>query len=111
MYSLKGELDNAIAQYEKAISFQPDLPEALYHLAKLHIKKNELSKALSLYEKVITLLPDNPGVYYNIACIYSKQNKPEESVVWLKKAVEKGFNDWKHIRTDNDLDNIRSSSL
>ena len=45
MYSLKGELDNAIAQYEKAISFQPDLPEALYHLAKLHIKKNELSKA------------------------------------------------------------------
>ncbi len=110
MYSLKGELDNAIAQYEKAISFQPDLPEALYHLAKLHIKKNELSKALSLYEKVITLLPDNPGVYYNIACIYSKQNKPEESVVWLKKAVEKGFNDWKHIRIDSDLDNIRSSS-
>lgn len=110
MYSLKGELDNAIAQYEKAISFQPDLPEALYHLAKLHIKKNELSKALYLYEKVITLLPDNPGVYYNIACIYSKQNKPEESVEWLKKAVGKGFNDWKHIKTDSDLDNIRTSS-
>lgn len=109
MYNLKGEVDNAIAQYEKAISFQPDLPEALYHLAKLHIKKNELSKALSLYEKVIALLPDNPGVYYNIACIYAKQNKPEESVVWLKKAVEKGFNDWNHIKTDSDLDNIRSS--
>ena len=55
-------------------------------------------------------MPDNPSVYYNIACIYANQNKPEESVVWLKKAVEKGFNDWEHIKTDSDLDNIRSSS-
>jgi len=110
MYSIKGELDKAIAQYQKAISLQPDFPEALYHLAKLHIKRGEHEKALSLYQKVITLLPDNPSVYYNVACIYANQNKPEESVVWLKKAVEKGFNDWKHIKTDSDLDNIRSSS-
>jgi len=110
MYSIKGELDKAIAQYQKAISFQPDFPEALYHLAKVHIKRNEYIKALSLYQEVITLLPDNPSVYYNVACIYAKQNKPEESVAWLKKAVEKGFNDWKHIKTDSDLDNIRSSS-
>ncbi len=110
MYSTKGELDKAIAQYQKAISFQPDFPEALYHLAKLHIKRREYTKALSLYKKVITLLPDNPSVYYNVACIYANQNKPEESVAWLKKAVEKGFSDWKHIKTDGDLDNIRSSS-
>jgi len=110
MYSIKGELNKAIAQYQKAISLQPDFPEALYHLAKLHIKRGEHEKALSLYQKVITLIPDNPSVYYNIACIYANQNKPEESVVWLKKAVEKGFNDWEHIKTDSDLDNIRSSS-
>ena len=110
MYRIKGELDKAIAQYQKAISLQPDFPEALYHLAKLYIKRSEHEKALSLYQKVITLLPDNPSVYYNVACIYANQNKPEESVVWLKKAVEKGFNDWKHIKTDSDLDNIRSSS-
>jgi len=52
---------------------------------------------------------DNPSVYYNVACIYAIQNKPEESVEWLKKAVEKGFSDWKHIKTDSDLDNIRGS--
>ena len=110
MYSIKGEVDKAIAQYQKAIYFQPDFPEALYHLAKLNIKKGEYLKALSIYQKVIALLPDNPSVYYNVACIYASQNKPEESVEWLKKAVEKGFNDWEHIKTDSDLDNIRSSS-
>jgi len=110
MYSAKGELDKAMVQYQKAISLQPDFPEALYNLAKLHIKRSEYIKALSLYQKLITLLPDNPSVYYNVACIYAKQNNPEESVAWLKKAVEKGFNDWKHIKTDSDLDNIRSSS-
>jgi protein O-mannosyl-transferase len=111
LYNSKGELDKAMAQYQKAISFQPDFPEALYHLAKLHIKKREFINALALYQKVITLLPENPGVYYNVACIYARQNKPEESVGWLKKAVEKGFNDWNHIKTDSDLDNIRTSSL
>ena len=88
---------------------QPEFPEALYELAKLSIIQKEYEKALSLYQKIIAFLPDNPAVYYNIACIYARQNKPEESVAWLKKAVSKGLNDWKHIKTDSDLDNIRSS--
>jgi len=33
----------------------------------------------------------------------------EESVYWLKKATDKGFDDWDLINRDKDLENIRSS--
>ena len=109
MYRAKGETDEAINYYQQATLLQPEFAEAVYHLAKLYIDRNEYEKALSLYQKMLTFLPDNPAVYYNIACIYARQNRSEESVAWLKKAVEKGFDDWKHIKIDKDLDNIRGS--
>jgi len=109
MYQAKGQWDKAQDYYTKALSLQPDFPEALYELAKLYIARSKNEKALALYQKMIAFLPDNPAVYYNVACIYARQNKPEETVAWLKKAVAKGFNDWEHIKTDRDLDNIRSS--
>jgi hypothetical protein len=36
-----------------------------------------------------------------------QQNMSPSTII---KADEKGFNDWKHITTDSDLDNIRNSS-
>jgi len=109
MYQAKGQWDKAQDCYTKALSLQPDFPEALYGLAKLYIIRKKYEKALSLYQKMTALLPDNPAVYYNVACIYARQNKPEKSVAWLQKAVARGFNDWNHIKTDRDLENIRSS--
>jgi len=110
LYKAKGQLDAAENYYQKAIALQPEFPEAFYELAKLYISRDEYQKALFQYEKILTFMPDNPAVHYNIACIYAKQKKPQESVAWLKKAVSSGFNDWEHIKTDSDLDNIRGSS-
>ncbi len=110
MFRIKGDLDTAMEYYQKAILLQPDLTEALYHLAKLYIIKAEYDRAMSLYQKMLDLLPDHAGVYYNIACIYAKQNRPEEAVTWLEKSIEKGFDDWEHLKADGDLDDIRGSS-
>jgi protein O-mannosyl-transferase len=110
LYKINGKSDKAIEYYQKALSFKPDFIEAMYDLAKLFIIKMEYEKALSLYQKMIGILPDHAAVYYNIACIYARQNKPEKSISWLKKAVENGFDDWNHIKTDIDLKNIRGSS-
>ena len=81
----------------------------LNNLGIVYSAKMEYDKALSLFKKIIELQPDSAGPYYNIACIYARQNRAEESLDWLKKAIEKGYNDWKLIKTDKDLDNIRSS--
>ncbi len=105
-----GNIEGAISYFRKVLQIDPDDIETMYHLAKLYVGTSEYEKALSLYQKLIALLPDNPAIDYNIACIYAQQNRPEKSVLWLKKAVAKGYNDIEHIKNDSDLDNIRDSS-
>jgi tetratricopeptide (TPR) repeat protein len=106
----KGNIEKTIAHFRKALQIDSDDTETMYRLAKLYVSTSEYEKALSLYQKLIVLLPDKPAVDYNIACIYARQNRPETSVLWLKKAEAKGFNDLEHIKNDSDLDNIRDSS-
>jgi hypothetical protein len=60
--------------------------------------------------KLIELGPDSYVVYYNLACMYARQNKVEQSIGWLRGAVGKGFKDWDHLISDEDLENIRSTS-
>lgn len=66
-------------------------------------------RALEDYNKAIDIEPQNAIDHYNKACLYSEMNNAEEACKWLKRSVEKGFNNWNHIKTDRDLDNIRSA--
>jgi len=59
--------------------------------------------------RILELRPDSPDVCYNMACVYSRWGRVEESVAWLRRAVEKGFSNRDMIRTDEDLENIRDT--
>ncbi|MGB6866408.1 MAG: tetratricopeptide repeat protein, partial [Candidatus Aminicenantaceae bacterium] len=70
VYQRKGELDKAIAEYERLVTFDPDLesrclihPVYYYRLAKLHEQKGNTAKAIEHYEKFLTLWKDaDPGL-------------------------------------------------
>ncbi len=109
LFSSKGELEKAAAQYQKALDLEPKFPEALNALAVLYAKQKEYGKAISIFKKMATFWPDYANTYYNIACMYSRQNNIENSIEWLKLAVKKGYKNWDLIKTDKDLENIRSS--
>jgi len=49
-----------------------------------------------------------PSVYYDLACIYSKMKQNEESIGFLKLAIDSGFIDFDLIENDEDLASIRS---
>lgn len=59
------------------------------------------------FEKAIKLKPESKKNFYNAACAASLANDKKNSIKWLNIAVEKGFDDLNHIKTDSDLDNIR----
>jgi tetratricopeptide (TPR) repeat protein len=110
LYKKKGKLDEAIGEYEKALSIQPDLTDAIDMLALVYMTRGEYEKAVSLFERVGELQPDNAGAYYNIACVYAIQNRVDESIDWLEKAIKRGYQNWDLIKNDKDLENIRGSS-
>ena len=68
-YQQKGDLDRAIAEYEKLVTFDPKdrakfliHPELHYRLAKLYEKKGAKDKAVSQYRKFLDLYRDaDPG--------------------------------------------------
>jgi Tfp pilus assembly protein PilF len=109
LYKNSGELDKAVDQYKKSLAQQPPLSHAMHNLAMVYATKKEYEKALFLLNQMIEFWPNSPGAYYYVTAIYAKQNKKEESIRWLKKAVNKGFNNWELLKTDTKLENIRET--
>ncbi|MBI5590972.1 MAG: tetratricopeptide repeat protein [Deltaproteobacteria bacterium] len=104
----KGRVSEARVHFEKAVVINPNLSEPHYNLGIFWFSQGDMQQALVHFTRAVTLNPDeNPSAYYNLACVYSRMNEPAESVVWLKKAIEKGYRNWKAIHSDPDLENLR----
>ena len=103
------KIDEAIQSIQELLKVNPGDPELHYNLGILYYKKGEFDKAICQYQKSLSIQPDNPSTYYNIACMYSMQNRIEKSLDFLKKAIEKGYDNWDLIKSDKDLENVRSS--
>ncbi len=59
------------------------------------------------FEKAIKLKPESKKNFYNASCAASLANDKKKSLKWLEIAINNGFDNLKHIKTDSDLDNIR----
>ena len=104
-----GKVDEALNHYKQAVGFKPAFVPALLNLAKAYAAKDEYETARSYFRKVVALEPDQPEAYYFIAVTYAKQNSISDSVKWLEKAVQQGFNNWAFFQKDGNFDQVRQS--
>jgi predicted aldo/keto reductase-like oxidoreductase len=44
-----------------------------------------------------------------MAELFAAKNDSEEACRWLRKALEKGYNNWQYIKTSQTYNNIKSS--
>ncbi len=108
--SKKGRSDAAILHYQKALEAVPRFVEARINLGAELARQGKMEEALEQYDEAIRIHPGTRAyVYYNLACLYALKNSVKEAVGYLKKAVQSGFHDWEHMKSDRDLENIRSS--
>ncbi|CAN4087804.1 unnamed protein product [Withania somnifera] len=101
------QLTNARRKKEQKEQREKDLREGL----KLS-KNGKYEEALEKFESVLGSRPmgDEAAVAsYNVACCYSKLNQLQAGLSALEDALEAGFEDFKRIRTDTDLANLRTS--
>ncbi|PKN39080.1 MAG: hypothetical protein CVU62_02460 [Deltaproteobacteria bacterium HGW-Deltaproteobacteria-2] len=108
-YQRRGNFNKAERYYQRALDTNPKFIPALMRLAiNQSLKGNDL-EVLNLLKKVVAIDPNRIDSYYNIACIYAKRKQINDSILWLTKAVDKGFNDGGLLQTDHDFDNIKNT--
>ncbi|MGA1825054.1 MAG: tetratricopeptide repeat protein [bacterium] len=66
----KGDLNEALKYYKKAIQMDPDYFESYVNIGIVYKKQDKLKDALTSYKKALALNPDSPELYYNIGILY-----------------------------------------
>ncbi len=108
-YQKQALFGKAIQIYERVYQLAPQSIDGLNALAVSYARNGDVVKALDVFFKLIKLDPQNARLHYNIACVYAMQNDIDNSILWLEKAVQKGYRNQHKLRTASELDNIRHS--
>ena len=80
--------------------------EVLNRATELYRAK-EYDKSVALYETILDSLKGNGRELYNAACTYSLAGRTGKAVELLKLTVEAGWDDYRQMERDTDLDNLR----
>ena len=107
MLSQSGAETLAEARYQKALEMDPATQGAAFELARIHLARGEGERAVAILESLWRETPDDPDCLYNLACCHARNRNFDDSLHYLKQAVEKGFRDLEKINADEDLEAIR----
>lgn len=72
-----------------------------------YLQSGAYQKAITAYKKALEDFSDVADIWYNLACAYSRNGNIEEGLEALKQAVALGYCDFKWIKEDQDLENLR----
>ena len=97
----------AESRYRKALDLDPAAQGAAFELARICLARGAGEQALGILEKLNLALPGDPDCLYNLACCHARNRNFDDSLHFLKQALEKGFQDIDKINADEDLAYIR----
>lgn len=84
---LKGDYKNAIAAYERALSFDNTSFELWVEYCEALGKDNSMQR-LTVYENdILELFPQNAAMLGNLGLAFLQDNKPDKAIDYLKQAL------------------------
>lgn len=83
---------------------------ALYREALQFRQAGKPQEAICKLEEIIKIDPLTRGAYFEIACLYSELNEKIKAIVYLERAIKMGLINFKYIKNEKRLDNIRKTN-
>ncbi|MBA2736179.1 MAG: tetratricopeptide repeat protein [Pyrinomonadaceae bacterium] len=80
--------DEALANYEKALSFDKDLTEIYVPLGILYYQKGEIAKADEYLSKALKISPADSQTQYFVGMIRYTQNRTPEALTAFQEAIK-----------------------
>jgi tetratricopeptide (TPR) repeat protein len=75
----EGKLDEAIAEYQKALELDPKFADALHGLAQAYYAKNDFDNSIAMAQKILELDPDDILAWTTISRSYQRQGMVPEA--------------------------------
>ena len=91
IYLAKGDLEKAINEFKRAISYQRTkgtMPPLYVELGNAYLKLERYESAEIAFKEALKIDPNLVSAHYRLAEAYLRQNKVEEVLVELKKVIE-----------------------
>jgi tetratricopeptide (TPR) repeat protein len=91
----RGQLDEAIADYQKARQLRSErrnadnLAETEYNLGEALLQQGSMDEAMSHFQKVLEIWPDHAEAHNNVGGILLQQGQVNEAIAHFEKALEK----------------------
>ena len=84
----KGQIDEAIFHYQKALEIYPNYDLAHNNLAMALAKKGHLDEAIVQLQKAMAINPSFDLPHYNLGAIFLQQGRLDDAIFQLRKALE-----------------------
>jgi superkiller protein 3 len=79
IYATKNMVDEAEAQFKKALAVHAYDVLALFNLGRVYCEKRQFMEAKSYYERLVEVTPDDPIAWYNLGSVYVELDNPAVS--------------------------------
>ena len=84
----KGQADEAITHYQKALQINPDNAEAHYNLGNVLLKKGSVDEAITHYQKALQINPDYAEAHNNLGNALLQKGSVDEAIAHYQKALQ-----------------------
>ena len=88
LWESTGNTEKAMENYSKALEKEPNNPEALANIARIHYRDENYTKAAEFFSKATSQQPENAGLYNDLGLTMSKMGQHAQASTMLSKALE-----------------------
>jgi tetratricopeptide (TPR) repeat protein len=83
----QGRIDEAIAQYSKAMRLKPDDPQAHLNLGAALAAQGRIDEAIAKYSEALRLEPDFPMAHMNLGVALARQGRIDAAIAQYSEAL------------------------
>lgn len=87
-YYMKGDLDHALSEYNKAIEIDPALIRVYLERGNIYVTKGDYDSAISDFTQAAKLSPNDAITYYNLANTYAAKKDYDNAITNYTRAID-----------------------
>ena len=84
----KGQVDEAIAEYQTTLAINPNYADAHYNLGNVLLQKGQVDEAIVEYQKALEINPNYDEARCNLGDAFYKKGHLDEAITQYQKALE-----------------------